>query len=313
MWAYKNRHTQLPKSSGFTIVELLIVIVVIAILAAITIVAYNGIQNRAKASATQQLASQAARKVLAFAVDNADYYPTSLSEAGISDTTGLQYSYNNSSTPHTFGITATNGTISYYVSNDSSGPTAGAYVGHGANGQPAITNLSTNPGFETSSSGPAMVWSASPSRIPAAAITGTNGLRLTCVSGGNTDCGANFGPNISVTSGKTYTYQASLRAQTAGTFASYVTSNSGTTSKIYSPALNVGDIWNIAITKDATGTGAATWYILRSSTAAATFDVDSIIVTEGSTRYVFADGNTSNWIWNGTANVSTSTGSGTAL
>jgi prepilin-type N-terminal cleavage/methylation domain-containing protein len=32
---------------GFTIVELLIVIVVIGILAAITIVAYNGIQNRA--------------------------------------------------------------------------------------------------------------------------------------------------------------------------------------------------------------------------------------------------------------------------
>jgi prepilin-type N-terminal cleavage/methylation domain-containing protein len=34
-------------TSGFTIVELLIVIVVIGILAAITIVAYNGIQNRA--------------------------------------------------------------------------------------------------------------------------------------------------------------------------------------------------------------------------------------------------------------------------
>lgn len=37
-------------TSGFTIVELLIVIVVIAILAAITIVAYNGIQARAKAT-----------------------------------------------------------------------------------------------------------------------------------------------------------------------------------------------------------------------------------------------------------------------
>lgn len=36
---------------GFTIVELLIVIVVIAILAAVTIVAFNGVQQRAKATA----------------------------------------------------------------------------------------------------------------------------------------------------------------------------------------------------------------------------------------------------------------------
>jgi prepilin-type N-terminal cleavage/methylation domain-containing protein len=36
------------KNSGFTIVELLIVIVVIGILAAITIVAYNGVQTRAR-------------------------------------------------------------------------------------------------------------------------------------------------------------------------------------------------------------------------------------------------------------------------
>lgn len=36
------------KKSGFTIVELLIVIVVIGILAAITIVAYNGVQQRAR-------------------------------------------------------------------------------------------------------------------------------------------------------------------------------------------------------------------------------------------------------------------------
>lgn len=35
------------KSSGFTIVELLIVIVVIAILATISVVAYTGIQSRA--------------------------------------------------------------------------------------------------------------------------------------------------------------------------------------------------------------------------------------------------------------------------
>jgi prepilin-type N-terminal cleavage/methylation domain-containing protein len=38
----------IKKQTGFTIVELLIVIVVIGILAAITIIAYNGIQDRAQ-------------------------------------------------------------------------------------------------------------------------------------------------------------------------------------------------------------------------------------------------------------------------
>lgn len=56
----------MKKERGFTIVELLIVIVVIAILAAITIVAYNGIQNRAKASAAQSLANNIAKKAQAF-------------------------------------------------------------------------------------------------------------------------------------------------------------------------------------------------------------------------------------------------------
>lgn len=40
------------KQPGFTIVELLIVIVVIGILAAITIVAYNGVQQRANNAKT---------------------------------------------------------------------------------------------------------------------------------------------------------------------------------------------------------------------------------------------------------------------
>ncbi|AHB41983.1 hypothetical protein RAAC3_TM7C00001G0113 [Candidatus Saccharibacteria bacterium RAAC3_TM7_1] len=50
------------KESGFTIVELLIVIVVIAILAAITIVAYNGIQSRARLSSAQQAANTIMKK-----------------------------------------------------------------------------------------------------------------------------------------------------------------------------------------------------------------------------------------------------------
>lgn len=64
------------KQSGFTIVELLIVIVVIAILAAISVVTFTGIQNRARTSSGQQLASQVETKAQAFYTVAAGYPQT---------------------------------------------------------------------------------------------------------------------------------------------------------------------------------------------------------------------------------------------
>ena len=134
---------------GFTIVELLIVIVVIGILAAITIVAFNGVQNKAKASAAQSAVSQANKKIVAYAAENSDQYPTSLTAAGITNTQGLEYSYNNDVSPRTYGVTATEGAFSYYVSSTSAKPTLGGYQGHGSGGVAAITNLHNNPGGVT--------------------------------------------------------------------------------------------------------------------------------------------------------------------
>ncbi|MBN9202036.1 MAG: prepilin-type N-terminal cleavage/methylation domain-containing protein [Microbacterium chocolatum] len=122
---------------GFTIVELLIVVVVIAILAAITIAAYNGIQSRSKQSAAQAAASQAATKIQIYATQNADAYPESLAAAGVSNgNTSFQYSSDNMAVPRSYCVTATTGNYSYFISSSARNPIAGACEGHGVNGAP---------------------------------------------------------------------------------------------------------------------------------------------------------------------------------
>lgn len=61
------------KKSGFTIVELLIVIVVIGILAAITVVAYNGIQARTLNTVRASEAKQWQQLFMAYAAQNGQY------------------------------------------------------------------------------------------------------------------------------------------------------------------------------------------------------------------------------------------------
>ena len=68
------------KDSGFTIVELLVVIVVIGILAAITIVSYTGITAKANTSSAQSAANAVISKAGAYGTDPASTtpYPTTL-------------------------------------------------------------------------------------------------------------------------------------------------------------------------------------------------------------------------------------------
>ena len=77
------------KNKGFTIVELLIVIVVIGILAAITIVAFNGIQERGRDSGRITKLQAMAKAIELYRIDNGRYPPIQ-DGMGQETTCGLQ-------------------------------------------------------------------------------------------------------------------------------------------------------------------------------------------------------------------------------
>lgn len=124
------------RSPGFTIVELLIVIVVIAILATIVVVAYRGIQDRAREATVKSDLSQAAKQL---AIDKTltGSFPLSTAAAnegkGLSSSEGTTYQY--TATGTTYCLSATNGNKSYHVTNSGStveGICSGHYAGGSA-------------------------------------------------------------------------------------------------------------------------------------------------------------------------------------
>ncbi len=121
-----NIKSKIQSERGFTIVELLIVVVVIAILAAITIVSYNGITRSANASASKQQASTVAKKVEAYQAEEGRYplNPGELSNASKSYnlTAGFQGAGGSAFTQN--GLTADNGKTNVIIRKCGSGSPA---------------------------------------------------------------------------------------------------------------------------------------------------------------------------------------------
>ena len=317
MWAKQ-------KQTGFTIVELLIVIVVIAILAAITIVAYNGIQDRAKNAAAQSAASQAAKKLQAYAVLNNDQYPATLADADIQNTDGsLQYTGGGT----TFCVTATTQNVSYFQRNTAQ-TTKGACEGHGKDGVAAVTNMAINPSLETTTANWSVRWygtggSGSTQRLADAAYCGTTGYRKTwTVSGTSQDLGYGF-MTPGITAGQTYTFSVFTRSSLATAHKAWVSwtdsSGAGISSTFgSSPEITVpANTWRRLTTTQTAPSGAVGAnfffgpYPVSGSpnyTAGATLDADCGMVTIGNAALNYADGETNGWAWSGSRYNSTSSG-----
>lgn len=309
------------KQTGFTIVELLIVIVVIGILAAITIVAYNGVQNRARI-ATISTDLSGAGKLLAFHEADKGSYPATLAETnanqGVKASDGTTYQY--TSNGSTYCLTATNGSLSYKISNTATIPAQGGCAGHGVGGVAAITNMVTNPSFETNLAnyGFNQAGFGTRAQVAAAANVGSFGQRITVSANGTALTG--LGPYTQVTnlaSDKSYTASVWIRSSAALPYTislerrNAANTNIGTSSS--SVVTLTPNTWTrLTHTIPATATMTQLTFCVYSQSANVaignTIDFDGFMISEGTSAPTYADGTSADWVWNGTAHNSTSTG-----
>ena len=113
------------QSCGYSIVELVVVIVVIGILATIVIVSYNGVQNRAIANSLRSDLNNASDFLrVDRALSSTGVFPTTLAAAnggmGVKASSGTAFTYtvNNTNTPKTFCLTATKNAQIYNINQE---------------------------------------------------------------------------------------------------------------------------------------------------------------------------------------------------
>ena len=144
-----------PNTSGCTIVELLIVIVVIGILAAITIVAYNGIQKRATETVLKSDLGQAARQ-LEVARTTDETYPEGNGgdgkSAGLKTSGKTEFQFTSDGNSYCLTGTAGQNIPAYMVTNENNVPHEGVCPGHNSPGDDT-DDEETEPSYATDPTG----------------------------------------------------------------------------------------------------------------------------------------------------------------
>lgn len=142
-------HVDAPKRftsrQGFTIVELLIVVVVIAILAAITIVSYNGITKSANNSSMMGTLSQASSTLEIYKLNSATgLFPATLSAAGLNlaSSGDTMYVYAVSTDSTQYCLASSKAGRTYFISSAAGSPQAG--ICNNTTGVPGTGNVAVD-------------------------------------------------------------------------------------------------------------------------------------------------------------------------
>lgn len=311
------------RTSGFTIVELLVIVVVIGILAAISIVSYTAVTESAKLKTVETDAQGIAVYLNKYKSENGGY-PTSLEDVSGAPKVQSEYEYSYDAVNGTYCVTASVKGASAYVKSGSSQAKEGGCPGHGINGEEAVTNYALNPSFETGTGNIALYNGATVSRQTVSyASSGSHVGRITKGNAGaslifmvypitwsaNSPVSVRFKARLAPGTSSSYSINPSIQAYQSG---SGVGSATGCTIQNPTP-LSTTEWSDIIIqgctTPNATMNSIGIMVIPNQSwTATSAIEIDSIMIVNKSTIGSFADGNSDSWLWNGTPNSSTSIG-----
>lgn len=369
-------------SKAFTIVELLIVIVVIGILAAITIVGYSAVINNANDKSVQADLAKIEDAIKLFNLDN-NVYPSSSSDINAAMTKSTiainKGSYNVDTSVITnhnvdycytpgvgtsYTVIAMSKSKNIFYTSDSSGGVK-QYAGSWASTATALcaavaptsttyyrgyatddtvtgpwrswtgvgttitsTNLAVNPSFENDATGVLMYNGAAITRV-ASATAASGGyvgrvVKSTVGSGlialiypttytPNSDISVRLRVRLSPGSTSTNTVSIILPGYKDGGGVGYSTVG-GSSTPISSGPLS-STTWNDVVLQGYKTVTDPTLNIVGIGIQAEQswavndgVEIDAVMIVKAPTIAGFSDGNTTSWIWNGTANGSSSTG-----
>ena len=311
---------------GFTIVELLIIIVVIAILAAITIVSYSAITKNSREQSVNADLTSVSSELAKYKADKGVYPTVTQFNSDIKKSNssgGSAYSYVYDSTRDSYCLAVTGYSKSFHLESSNTKASDGDC---GAATPVTVVNMLRNPSFASGSNFSIYATSTGAPQTTALrtnsdAHSGNTYVRVSFSGTGSqtitysfetASIGANLQPNTP------YTLSAKIRPSKALTFNANFswTTSGGTTfnSPVTSIAAPAGSWTTISLSgQSATHTDVdAVIATAAGSTWASgdTLDLDSMMLTQGTTVYEYRDGSYPGWSWNTSSapNNSASTG-----